>query len=555
MAGVEFTPPLSADAAGGTSVGVYQLPRYQAKTSYPAGADTITLDVARLVANPAPFAATRIRVGETFQFHRRVPGTLNSYEIDPENTTVYTVVGSDVSPVAAGIGTEFQNIQISPPLTAPVASDQYITSIQDANNRYSCGIYLGETSKSSVRRCRIYGTPMHGILVGTGPITAYGYSGGGDDVAIESCTIEYFGGNAIAGAKTTSCRVRGNRIKENYTGVGNGVQFDGGCDNSSVTANSIESVNYGVMVYAAKQISIAGNSISIARIGILSDATSSGNAISGNTIIGDANSARGVMIRKGDIVDGLPLSQVVVSGNTIGSILAANGIGIFVSPATSVSTQVIGDDSAGVVLSGNAVYQTGASGIEVSDAVGVSLVGNDVYLAGGIGIKVANAKRVGLHGNNVRNSGAQGVYVENTDGIVFTGNTSAKIPFSTTTMGAGLEFGPSVTNARIDGASEWSGGGAGKIGTPATVASLTATATLDFPSIPSKEAASLTMTVAGAASGDAVTIGHPASGTGGLMFSGYGSGLDTVTVRAFNPAASAVDAGAIVIRAIVHKVS
>lgn len=82
---------------------------------------------------------------------------------------------------------------------------------------------------------------------------------------------------------------------------------------------------------------------------------------------------------------------------------------------------------------------------------------------------------------------------------------------------------------------------------------LTATAALDFASIASTASADLTITVAGAAVGDSVSVGLPAAPTAGLIFMGFVSAANTVTVRASNITAGAVDAASATYRATVIK--
>lgn len=82
---------------------------------------------------------------------------------------------------------------------------------------------------------------------------------------------------------------------------------------------------------------------------------------------------------------------------------------------------------------------------------------------------------------------------------------------------------------------------------------LSATAALDFASIATTASADLTITVAGAAVGDAVSLGLPAAPTAGLVFIGFVSATNTVTVRAMNITGSGVDAASATYRATVHK--
>jgi hypothetical protein len=70
---------------------------------------------------------------------------------------------------------------------------------------------------------------------------------------------------------------------------------------------------------------------------------------------------------------------------------------------------------------------------------------------------------------------------------------------------------------------------------------LSATDTLDFPNILAGAIASLTVTVTGAVVGDTVALGAPDSIEAGLMWSGYVSAANTVTIRLHNTTGIAVN--------------
>ena len=70
---------------------------------------------------------------------------------------------------------------------------------------------------------------------------------------------------------------------------------------------------------------------------------------------------------------------------------------------------------------------------------------------------------------------------------------------------------------------------------------LTGTATLDFGSIAAAASEDKTIAVAGAAVGDTVALGLPAAPTAGIVFNVFVSATSTVTVRATNITAGAVD--------------
>ena len=80
----------------------------------------------------------------------------------------------------------------------------------------------------------------------------------------------------------------------------------------------------------------------------------------------------------------------------------------------------------------------------------------------------------------------------------------------------------------------------GSSGTP-LLKLLSAIATLDFPSIPAQASADLTITVTGSAINDFVQLGLPASPASGINFQAFVSAANTVTVRAANYTAAAID--------------
>lgn len=82
---------------------------------------------------------------------------------------------------------------------------------------------------------------------------------------------------------------------------------------------------------------------------------------------------------------------------------------------------------------------------------------------------------------------------------------------------------------------------------------ITNASTLNFGSIASLGAADLTITVTGAAVGDAVHLGLPAAPTAGIAFNAFVSAANTVTVRAMNYTAGAIDPAAAAYRVVVIK--
>ena len=84
-------------------------------------------------------------------------------------------------------------------------------------------------------------------------------------------------------------------------------------------------------------------------------------------------------------------------------------------------------------------------------------------------------------------------------------------------------------------------------------ADLSATAALTYAAIAAAGSADLTIAVPGAVVGDSVELGLPAAPAAGIVFIGFVSAADTVTVRAMNITAAAVTPAVATYRATVHK--
>jgi hypothetical protein len=83
---------------------------------------------------------------------------------------------------------------------------------------------------------------------------------------------------------------------------------------------------------------------------------------------------------------------------------------------------------------------------------------------------------------------------------------------------------------------------------------LTNSAALDFASIAAAASEDLTITVTGAAVNDEVALGLPATPAAGLVFNAFVSAANTVTIRASNITAAAVDAASATYAVSVFKI-
>ena len=84
---------------------------------------------------------------------------------------------------------------------------------------------------------------------------------------------------------------------------------------------------------------------------------------------------------------------------------------------------------------------------------------------------------------------------------------------------------------------------------------LGASAALNFASIASAAQEDLTITVTGAAANNAVILGLPVAPTAGIVFNAFVSAADTVTVRATNITAAAIDPASATYSVVVIQVS
>jgi hypothetical protein len=111
-----------------------------------------------------------------------------------------------------------------------------------------------------------------------------------------------------------------------------------------------------------------------------------------------------------------------------------------------------------------------------------------------------------------------------------------------------------IAVASIDNTGNLTASGTLRVGGGTVVANiLSATATLDFPSIGSNGTETLTITVTGAVAGDSVFLGCPAGLDAGLVFCASVTAADTVTVRMHNSSGGSIDPASATFRATVIR--
>jgi hypothetical protein len=176
--------------------------------------------------------------------------------------------------------------------------------------------------------------------------------------------------------------------------------------------------------------------------------------------------------------------------------------------------------------------------------------GNIVFIGGGA-IRAANGASINL-GNSraTSNDNFLNLFLRNTATVSFGPNTC----LSEQSNGV-AQIGTTDNNALGSLAlTNLTASGTLRVGGGTVVANiLSATATLDFPSIGSNGTETLTITVTGAVAGDSVFLGCPAGLDAGLVFCASVTAANTVTVRMHNSSGGSVDPASGTFRATVIR--
>lgn len=149
--------------------------------------------------------------------------------------------------------------------------------------------------------------------------------------------------------------------------------------------------------------------------------------------------------------------------------------------------------------------------------------------------------------------------------LTTTSMDTVNMEFGTSTAGIGAELnldngtqGFTITATKLGLMAPVTTNNTLSVGGSLTIASTTpivgaksATATLDFPSIAALASSDLTITVTGAAVNDSVMLGLPAIPAAGIVFFGFVSASNTVTIRAMNITALSVNPASATYRATV----
>jgi hypothetical protein len=247
-------------------------------------------------------------------------------------------------------------------------------------------------------------------------------------------------------------------------------------------------------------------------------------------------------------------TRLFARGGISGIVLATN------SMATLIAPDMAGGGGIGVVVTPN----TGDSRVSIFGG----MISN--YVSGGVLVNSNSVlSGVTIVGSRIGNGSSDGQVLIYGQGNAFVNNLADK--GSSTFLDShfkeqsGATLNNFLGNVFVGGlandvilasgstSTRWSATGASLGGGALFKKLLSATATLDFASIAANSSGTLTITVTGAATGDSVAIGLPASPTAGIVFVGYVSSANTVTITAFNVTAGAIDPASASYRATVYQ--
>lgn len=382
-----------------------------------------------------------------------------------------------------------------------------VVANNDIQNTAGDGIYLQTSNDTAVTGNSIYNCSQQDSDASL-PASCIS-TNGGTGYSITANTVDTSAWHGIEAGPTRSEVISGNTIL-NITKQA--IKLRSGSD-LVVNGNHINGAQFGI--YAPGAIvgaSIGGNEIAAwgnggSGAGIGSSAASTDWVVANNILRNPAGAGQGMLFSSAST------TRMTFVGNDIIGTITATGIDYRGSFA-----RIIGNHIAGVTST------TSNVGLDLNTATDTIADNNTITGGSGYGIRSNGARNI-VRNNLLLNNASGGLSV--TNALAVNGND--------TDAAGGYDFGgdSGATVATIDLAGKGTFNGGLVIGGGTAIAKhLSATATLDFPNTPAATCSDLTITVAGAALGDTVSLGVPASSvvTGGF-FSAWVSAADTVTVR------------------------
>lgn len=192
--------------------------------------------------------------------------------------------------------------------------------------------------------------------------------------------------------------------------------------NIRILGNDIYDTAQGLIVgQGSTQIVVSGNVIHnlINEHGIYADTGLKGLSITGNTIRYTGVNGVGIKVQHYDAF-GVQPEDIVISGNAISN-TGADGISVINTTGTTLY-------ATGVSITGNTIYQAGQYGINVRCGRGVTVAGNSIEQAATYGLYVSKCTVLDVVGNSIRVTGSHGVFDDGTSGDVTYANNIINTP-------------------------------------------------------------------------------------------------------------------------------
>lgn len=286
-------------------------------------------------------------------------------------------------------------------------------------NRGMCVYYGGpfggaEVTDVAVESCRVESAYFANVLVGSGPALAPIVGAGVRSGRVANCYITDSSAG-VGGLLRHDFEIIGNTITQ---ATGNLINCDEDGSGQAITGNvligdTVSGARNGVSSFKSESISVVGNYIRYAQVGINFQDTGSASDRAG-----------------------------CITGNTVddcGQVGSAGG-------GTGISCG--GSDH--TIVSGNHVRNPIFNGIKISDSAGCAVTGNTIFEAGAFGIDFEDCTYGVCSGNNVRNSGRDNFFFEGLRGGSVTGNMSIDgNTDDSASLYSGYRIGPvSATNSR-----------------------------------------------------------------------------------------------------------
>lgn len=421
-----------------------------------------------------------------------------------------------------------------------------LNSLTGATQTFATGTSGSDFNISSTGTTHTFNIPSASAtargLVTTGTQTIAGAKTFSSDLTVNGNTIGRGPGNIAGNIALGSAALFSNTTGSNNVGIGNvgGGLITTGSNNIGIGFRSLGSSgaravtgsnNTGIGNNACANVGTGTNNVGIgpSALGNTSTGLNNNVGIGGNAlanISGGNNVGIGVQsYQNGTGTDNVSIGTFAGSGSTP---VTSN---VFIGAASGFSTASSNNTFVGEFSGGNVTSGANNTYLGRFRGTGFETSSNQIFLSDG-------SQNV-----RMRFNGAFGMIGSSTDDgsnreLQITGQLGV-----TDTVVAPRMRETAITSAILGTTSD---------GTH-YAASISASATLDFPSTLSLGESDLTMTVTGAADGDVVSLGVPSGSAGDGSFFAYVSATNTVTVRFINHLGSPVDPASGTFKVIVFK--